>query len=60
MKKLSADIHGDYETNKDIGDDAVYLASEVDALLAKIRVARREGWYEEDPSWAEIDKELGL
>jgi len=31
------------------------IEHEIVALLA---VARREGWYEEDPGWAEIDDRL--
>lgn len=41
MKKLSADIHGDYETYADIGS-AVYMADEVDARVEELETALRD------------------
>lgn len=42
MKKYSADIHGEFENNSDIGDGAVYLASDVDARIAEMERLLRE------------------
>lgn len=45
MKKYSADIHGEFENNSDIGDGAVYLASEVDARIAELERLLREAHF---------------